>query len=93
MDLKIEVKMKNWKRCKLCEDRQSPCSIDGCIERHEGNMDCSRRCHDYIAWQNMKMNLEQNRFCPKCGRPLTKTAFKEFGDRIVEVIIGREREL
>lgn len=64
MDLKIEVKMKNWRRCKVCEEM-----------RH------------------MQMDLNENRFCPKCGRPLTKDAFTEFGDRIVEVIIGGEREL
>lgn len=78
-----------WAPCKLCDRRESPCLKDNCIDKHGGNIDCSHSCRERLIWESMCANIRFNRFCPKCGRPLTTEAWADLEKRLIS---GEQKE-
>lgn len=69
-----------WKPCEFCEDQKDPCLEDGCFRKNMWK--CGFSCDKYLEFRERERSLEDSKFCPKCGRPLTEEAWEELEKRV-----------
>ena len=71
-----------WEPCKVCKEQKDPCYENGCFK--ENAPKCEYRCDKYLEWRLNLRRLRLAKFCPECGRPLTKKAWAELEKRVME---------
>ena len=73
-----------WEPCELCIrfGETDPCYKDMCFKINAPN--CGYACGKFLKWKPAQARLQDSKFCPECGRPLTQDARALLEKRIME---------
>ena len=73
-----------WEPCELCIrfGETDPCYKDMCFKINAPN--CGYACGKFLKWKPAQARLQDSKFCPECGRPLTQDARVLLEKRIME---------
>lgn len=69
-----------WEPCEYCNKQDDPCLKGGCFRKNRWK--CGFTCDKYREYQKKVETLNNSRFCPECGRPLTPEAWAELEKRL-----------
>ena len=78
------IDVDKWEPCELCIrfGETDPCYKDMCFKINAPN--CGYACGKFLKWKPAQARLQDSKFCPECGRPLTQDARALLEKRIME---------